>query len=209
MEQRKLNDQANTLIDFAKMQIRVSDMLSAMSACNEKLEDQVTSMNSRLDILEQNVNRLPDLFSNMIQLQFKKYFDDPEDCRSDHMGGPDCYDTSSSVTPPTPKKLPSLRGSRRLRRGDSNLSSVDGAGEHEQLYESPSPPAGAIKHSSPTSKSRFRGSSQRIEKVPSTHSINSETSEPSEKTRSTILYTPTEENKQKHISNFKSQKQLL
>ena len=172
-------------------------MLSAMSACNEKLEDQVTSMNSRLDILEQNVNRLPDLFSNMIQQQFKKYFDDPDECRSDHITG-DCYETSSA-TPPTPKKLPSL-SSRRLRRSNSNLSTD--AGEHEQLYES-------APKSSPSSKSRFRGSSQRIEKVPSTHSVNSdEGSQPSEKTRSTILYTP-DENKQKHISNFKSQKQLL
>lgn len=183
------------------MQIRVSDMLSSMSACNEKLEDQVTSMNSRLDILEQNVNRLPDLFSSVIQQQFKKYFEDPDECIND---GGDCYESSCSATPPTPKKLPSLR-SRQLRRNSSNLS----ADSQHQIYE-----RAAAKNSPGSSKGssvRRRDSSQRtgFEKVPSRESVVSEEgSQPSEKTRSTILYTP-DEHKLKNYSNSKSQKQLL
>uniref|UniRef100_H2YYY8 Calmodulin-binding domain-containing protein n=1 Tax=Ciona savignyi TaxID=51511 RepID=H2YYY8_CIOSA len=69
MEQRKLNDQANTLIDFAKMQIRVSDMLSEITTRHETVEDRVCQIGSRLENLEQQVNKLPEVLATVVQSQ--------------------------------------------------------------------------------------------------------------------------------------------
>ncbi|XP_078490751.1 uncharacterized protein LOC100181189 [Ciona intestinalis] len=75
MEQRKLNDQANTLIDFAKMQIRVSDMLSEITTRHETVEDRVCQIGTRLENLEQQVSKLPDLLAEVVQTQLTDYFD--------------------------------------------------------------------------------------------------------------------------------------
>ncbi|XP_076801718.1 uncharacterized protein LOC143446111 [Clavelina lepadiformis] len=75
MEQRKLNDQANTLIDFAKMQIRVSDMLSDITSRNETVEDRVYQIDARLESLEDQVHKLPALLSEIIEAQLSKHFD--------------------------------------------------------------------------------------------------------------------------------------
>uniref|UniRef100_H2YYY7 Calmodulin-binding domain-containing protein n=1 Tax=Ciona savignyi TaxID=51511 RepID=H2YYY7_CIOSA len=75
MEQRKLNDQANTLIDFAKMQIRVSDMLSEITTRHETVEDRVCQIGSRLENLEQQVNKLPEVLATVVQSQLTEYFD--------------------------------------------------------------------------------------------------------------------------------------
>uniref|UniRef100_F7ACB9 Calmodulin-binding domain-containing protein n=1 Tax=Ciona intestinalis TaxID=7719 RepID=F7ACB9_CIOIN len=69
MEQRKLNDQANTLIDFAKMQIRVSDMLSEITTRHETVEDRVCQIGTRLENLEQQVSKLPELLAEVVQTQ--------------------------------------------------------------------------------------------------------------------------------------------
>lgn len=94
MEQRKLNDQANTLIDFAKvrhlrlinlqqtkillimrmlqLQLRVSDMLTDITAKGDTLEDRVDRIGERLEKLEDQVRKLPDVIAELLRTHMKQ-----------------------------------------------------------------------------------------------------------------------------------------
>merc|ERR1711893_182246 len=52
MEQRKLNDQANTLVDFAKMQLRVSDLLNDLHERTDIVEERIERMESKMESLQ-------------------------------------------------------------------------------------------------------------------------------------------------------------
>jgi len=73
MEQRKLNDQANTLIDFAKMSTRVTDTIGEICIRHEQLEHRVANLSDRLDQLEDHLKKLPESLSSAVEIQLAKY----------------------------------------------------------------------------------------------------------------------------------------
>ncbi|KAM6219676.1 small conductance calcium-activated potassium channel protein 1 [Rhynchocyon petersi] len=68
MEQRKLNDQANTLADLAKTQSIMYDLVAELHAQHEDLESRLTALESRLDALAASLQALPGLVAQAICL---------------------------------------------------------------------------------------------------------------------------------------------
>ncbi|XP_067416001.1 small conductance calcium-activated potassium channel protein 1 isoform X2 [Emydura macquarii macquarii] len=69
MEQRKLNDQANTLVDLAKTQNVMYDMISELQERNEDLEKRISTLESKIDSLGLSLHALPGLISQAISQQ--------------------------------------------------------------------------------------------------------------------------------------------
>nr|XP_042717877.1 small conductance calcium-activated potassium channel protein 1 isoform X2 [Chrysemys picta bellii] len=69
MEQRKLNDQANTLVDLAKTQNVMYDMISELQERNEDLEKRINTLESKIDSLGLSLHALPGLISQAISQQ--------------------------------------------------------------------------------------------------------------------------------------------
>uniref|UniRef100_A0A8C8VK46 Potassium calcium-activated channel subfamily N member 1 n=1 Tax=Pelusios castaneus TaxID=367368 RepID=A0A8C8VK46_9SAUR len=69
MEQRKLNDQANTLVDLAKTQNVMYDMISELQERNEDLEKRINTLESKIDTLGLSLHALPGLISQAISQQ--------------------------------------------------------------------------------------------------------------------------------------------
>uniref|UniRef100_A0A8C3C5S6 Potassium calcium-activated channel subfamily N member 1 n=1 Tax=Cairina moschata TaxID=8855 RepID=A0A8C3C5S6_CAIMO len=69
MEQRKLNDQANTLVDLAKTQNVMYDMVSELQERNEDLEKRIGALESKLEALGLSLLALPGLVSQAIGQQ--------------------------------------------------------------------------------------------------------------------------------------------
>uniref|UniRef100_A0A8B9ZQI7 Potassium calcium-activated channel subfamily N member 1 n=1 Tax=Anas zonorhyncha TaxID=75864 RepID=A0A8B9ZQI7_9AVES len=69
MEQRKLNDQANTLVDLAKTQNIMYDMVSELQERNEDLEKRIGALESKLEALGLSLLALPGLVSQAIGQQ--------------------------------------------------------------------------------------------------------------------------------------------
>ncbi|XP_048352016.1 small conductance calcium-activated potassium channel protein 1 isoform X1 [Sphaerodactylus townsendi] len=69
MEQRKLNDQANTLVDLAKTQNVMYDMVSELQERNEDLEKRISALEGKIDLLGLTLHALPSLVSQAIRQQ--------------------------------------------------------------------------------------------------------------------------------------------
>ncbi|XP_072213785.1 small conductance calcium-activated potassium channel protein 1-like [Excalfactoria chinensis] len=69
MEQRKLNDQANTLVDLAKTQNIMYDMVSELQERNEDLEKRISALEGKLEALGLSLLALPALISQAIGQQ--------------------------------------------------------------------------------------------------------------------------------------------
>ncbi|XP_040548765.1 small conductance calcium-activated potassium channel protein 1 isoform X11 [Gallus gallus] len=69
MEQRKLNDQANTLVDLAKTQNIMYDMVSELQERNEDLEKRISALEGKLEALGLSLLALPALVSQAIGQQ--------------------------------------------------------------------------------------------------------------------------------------------
>ncbi|XP_053156615.1 small conductance calcium-activated potassium channel protein 1 isoform X3 [Hemicordylus capensis] len=69
MEQRKLNDQANTLVDLAKTQNVMYDMVSELQERNEDLEKRISALEGKIDMLGLTLHALPSLVSQAIRQQ--------------------------------------------------------------------------------------------------------------------------------------------
>ncbi|XP_004697856.1 small conductance calcium-activated potassium channel protein 1 isoform X2 [Echinops telfairi] len=67
MEQRKLNDQANTLADLAKTQSVMYDLVAELHAQQEDLEGRLAALESRLDALATSLQALPGLIAQAIR----------------------------------------------------------------------------------------------------------------------------------------------
>ncbi|XP_075405063.1 small conductance calcium-activated potassium channel protein 1 isoform X2 [Tenrec ecaudatus] len=67
MEQRKLNDQANTLADLAKTQSIMYDLVAELHAQQEDLEGRLAALESRLDALATSLQALPGLIAQAIR----------------------------------------------------------------------------------------------------------------------------------------------
>ncbi|KAL2771636.1 small conductance calcium-activated potassium channel protein 3 isoform d [Daubentonia madagascariensis] len=69
MEQRKLSDQANTLVDLSKMQNVMYDLITELNDRSEDLEKQIGSLESKLEHLTASFNSLPLLLADTLRQQ--------------------------------------------------------------------------------------------------------------------------------------------
>ncbi|KYO37102.1 small conductance calcium-activated potassium channel protein 2 [Alligator mississippiensis] len=69
MEQRKLNDQANTLVDLAKTQNVMYDLVSELQERNEDLEKRISTLEGKIDALGLSIHALPGLITQAITQQ--------------------------------------------------------------------------------------------------------------------------------------------
>ncbi|XP_056115655.1 small conductance calcium-activated potassium channel protein 1b isoform X1 [Rhinichthys klamathensis goyatoka] len=75
MEQRKLNDQANTLVDLAKTQNVMYDLVSELQERSEELEKRIGNLEAKLDSINISLQALPGLLSQAIQQQQQHLLD--------------------------------------------------------------------------------------------------------------------------------------
>ncbi|XP_078618311.1 small conductance calcium-activated potassium channel protein 2-like isoform X3 [Branchiostoma floridae x Branchiostoma japonicum] len=66
MEKRKLSDQANTLVDLAKTQSTMYDLVTELHSNNQTVEERVERIEKRLDDLQAVMMQLPDQLARMI-----------------------------------------------------------------------------------------------------------------------------------------------
>ncbi|XP_029436799.1 small conductance calcium-activated potassium channel protein 3 [Rhinatrema bivittatum] len=69
MEQRKLSDQANTLVDLSKMQNVMYDLITELNDRSEDLEKQIGSLESKLEQITSSFNSLPLLIVDTLRQQ--------------------------------------------------------------------------------------------------------------------------------------------
>ncbi|XP_069073148.1 small conductance calcium-activated potassium channel protein 1 isoform X2 [Pleurodeles waltl] len=73
MEQRKLNDQANTMVDLAKTQNVMYDMVSELQERNEDLEKRIGTLETKIDSLSASLQALPGLITHAISQQQREF----------------------------------------------------------------------------------------------------------------------------------------
>ncbi|MGH0170894.1 UNVERIFIED_CONTAM: hypothetical protein FKN15_059568 [Acipenser sinensis] len=108
MEQRKLNDQANTLVDLAKTQNIMYDMISDLNERGEDFEKRVVNLETKLETLIGSIQALPVLLSQTIgqhqreflELQMQSH-DKQVDCSAERSRSLSRRRRSSSTAPPT------------------------------------------------------------------------------------------------------------
>ncbi|XP_058870132.1 small conductance calcium-activated potassium channel protein 2-like isoform X1 [Acipenser ruthenus] len=75
MEQRKLNDQANSLVDLAKTQNVMYDLVSELQERSEDLDKRIGTMEDKLDSITGSLQALPGLLSQAITQQQRDFLD--------------------------------------------------------------------------------------------------------------------------------------
>nr|QWJ75822.1 small-conductance calcium-activated potassium channel SK2 [Myotis ricketti] len=75
MEQRKLNDQANTLVDLAKTQNIMYDMISDLNERSEDFEKRIVTLETKLETLIGSIHALPGLISQTIRQQQRDFIE--------------------------------------------------------------------------------------------------------------------------------------
>ncbi|XP_053730352.1 small conductance calcium-activated potassium channel protein 2 isoform X1 [Synchiropus splendidus] len=75
MEQRKLNDQANSLVDLAKTQNIMYDMISDLNERGEDMEKRIALLETKLETLLSNLQALPGLISQVISQQHRDFLE--------------------------------------------------------------------------------------------------------------------------------------
>ncbi|XP_051907508.1 small conductance calcium-activated potassium channel protein 2 isoform X3 [Hippocampus zosterae] len=75
MEQRKLNDQANSLVDLAKTQNIMYDMVSDLNERGEDMEKRIALLETKLETLLSNLQALPALISQVISQQHRDFLE--------------------------------------------------------------------------------------------------------------------------------------
>ncbi|XP_030043367.1 small conductance calcium-activated potassium channel protein 3 [Microcaecilia unicolor] len=73
MEQRKLSDQANTLVDLSKMQNVMYDLITELNDRSEDLEKQIGSLESKLEQITSHFNSLPLLIVDALRQQQQQF----------------------------------------------------------------------------------------------------------------------------------------
>ncbi|XP_048108601.1 small conductance calcium-activated potassium channel protein 1b isoform X3 [Alosa alosa] len=73
MEQRKLNDQANTLVDLAKTQNVMYDLVSELQERSEELDKRIGTLEEKLDAIGGSLQALPGLLSQTILQQQRDF----------------------------------------------------------------------------------------------------------------------------------------
>ncbi|XP_043577475.1 small conductance calcium-activated potassium channel protein 2-like isoform X2 [Chiloscyllium plagiosum] len=102
MEQRKLNDQANTLVDLAKTQNVMYDILSELQEKNEDLEKRIVTLETKLDSLTVSLQALPALITQAVGQQQRDLFETHM-----HRFKPVTYSSEKSWTPSRRRRSPS------------------------------------------------------------------------------------------------------
>ncbi|XP_027031246.2 small conductance calcium-activated potassium channel protein 2 [Tachysurus fulvidraco] len=75
MEQRKLNDQANSLVDLAKTQNIMYDLISDLNERGEDTEKRIAVLETKLETLLSNLQALPGLISQLISQQQRDFLE--------------------------------------------------------------------------------------------------------------------------------------
>ncbi|XP_058533556.1 small conductance calcium-activated potassium channel protein 2 isoform X1 [Ochotona princeps] len=75
MEQRKLNDQANTLVDLAKTQNIMYDMISDLNERSEDFEKRIVTLETKLETLTSSIQALPGLLSQTLRQQQRDFLE--------------------------------------------------------------------------------------------------------------------------------------
>ncbi|KAL7847966.1 hypothetical protein AOLI_G00226840 [Acnodon oligacanthus] len=75
MEQRKLNDQANSLVDLAKTQNIMYDLISDLNERGEDTEKRIAVLETKLETLLSNLQALPGLISQLISQQHRDFLE--------------------------------------------------------------------------------------------------------------------------------------
>ncbi|KAK6320474.1 hypothetical protein J4Q44_G00095810 [Coregonus suidteri] len=75
MEQRKLIDQANTLVDLAKTQNMMYDLVSDLQRLSKELDRRIGSLDDKLDSLLVSLQALPSLLSQAVTQQHRDFLD--------------------------------------------------------------------------------------------------------------------------------------
>ncbi|XP_074473923.1 small conductance calcium-activated potassium channel protein 2 isoform X2 [Sebastes fasciatus] len=104
MEQRKLNDQANSLVDLAKTQNIMYDMISDLNERGEDMEKRIALLETKLETLLSNLQALPGLISQVISQQHRDFLEvqlQPYDKHSPERSQSVSRRRSSSTAPPT------------------------------------------------------------------------------------------------------------
>uniref|UniRef100_A0A3B5LDQ4 Potassium calcium-activated channel subfamily N member 2 n=1 Tax=Xiphophorus couchianus TaxID=32473 RepID=A0A3B5LDQ4_9TELE len=104
MEQRKLNDQANSLVDLAKTQNVMYDMVSDLNERGEDMEKRIALLETKLETLLTNLQALPGLISQVINQQHRDFLEvqlQPYDKHSPERSQSVSRRRSSSTAPPT------------------------------------------------------------------------------------------------------------
>ncbi|KAK5878828.1 hypothetical protein CesoFtcFv8_024203 [Champsocephalus esox] len=104
MEQRKLNDQANSLVDLAKTQNIMYDMISDLNERGEDMEKRIALLETKLETLLSNLQALPGLISQAISQQHRDFLEvqlQPYDKHSPERSQSVSRRRSSSTAPPT------------------------------------------------------------------------------------------------------------
>ncbi|KAK9391065.1 small conductance calcium-activated potassium channel protein 3 [Crotalus adamanteus] len=73
MEQRKLSDQANTLVDLSKMQNVMYDLITELNDRSEDLEKQLGGLESKLEQLATHFSALPLLITDALRQQQQQF----------------------------------------------------------------------------------------------------------------------------------------
>ncbi|RXN35141.1 small conductance calcium-activated potassium channel 2 isoform X1 [Labeo rohita] len=104
MEQRKLNDQANSLVDLAKTQNIMYDLVSDLNERGEDMEKRIALLETKLETLLSNLQALPGLISQVISQQHRDFLEvqlQPYDKHSHERSQSVSRRRSSSTAPPT------------------------------------------------------------------------------------------------------------
>ncbi|XP_055064776.1 small conductance calcium-activated potassium channel protein 2 isoform X1 [Misgurnus anguillicaudatus] len=104
MEQRKLNDQANSLVDLAKTQNIMYDLVSDLNERGEDMEKRIELLETKLETLLSNLQALPGLISQVISQQHRDFLEvqlQPYDRHSHDRSQSVSRRRSSSTAPPT------------------------------------------------------------------------------------------------------------
>ncbi|XP_074421687.1 small conductance calcium-activated potassium channel protein 1 [Larus michahellis] len=103
MEQRKLNDQANTLVDLAKTQNVMYDMVSELQERHEDLEKRLGALESKMEALGLSLLALPGLVSQALGQQQRELLGSwtPRLCSATAPCTPTRPPGSPSTAPPT------------------------------------------------------------------------------------------------------------
>ncbi|XP_031418919.1 small conductance calcium-activated potassium channel protein 1a isoform X2 [Clupea harengus] len=107
MEQRKLNDQANTLVDLAKTQNVMYDLVSELQERSEELDKRIGTLEDKLDSVTGTLQALPCLISQAITQQQQDLLDSfmhryrPASLGSDRSWTPSRRRRSPSTAPHT------------------------------------------------------------------------------------------------------------
>ncbi|XP_073449304.1 small conductance calcium-activated potassium channel protein 1 isoform X4 [Aquarana catesbeiana] len=102
MEQRKLNDQANTLVDLAKTQNVMYDLMSELQERNDDLEKRIMTLETKIDSLNGSLHALPGLIAQALLREQGELF-----LLRSHRPFPPSNSSDNSWSPPRRRTSPS------------------------------------------------------------------------------------------------------